>query len=159
MEDPKPKQKLCAKCHLTIEGQFVRAVKAHYHLDCFRCQVYSLNKDCNDIVADKFFPVSAQGKTSIYCEKDYFKRLNLICARCGQALRGPYIRVNQTKYHIEHFSCSVCATVFRQHDSYYEKEGNVYCGLHYSILFASKCGGCNTAVLKNFVETTTGMFD
>ncbi|KAJ3276774.1 hypothetical protein HDV01_002828 [Terramyces sp. JEL0728] len=55
---------------------------------------------------------------------------------------------------MEHFSCSVCTTVFRQHDSYYEKDGNVYCGLHYSILYARKCGGCNTAVLKNFVETS-----
>ena len=150
MEQPKQKQKICAKCHQPIQGQFVRAVKAHYHLECFRCQ------DCNDMVADKFFPVSTEKQISIYCEKDYFRRLELICARCGQALRGPYIRVNQHKYHMEHFSCSVCATVFRQHDSYYEKDGSIYCGLHYSILFALKCGGCNTAVLKNFVETTKG---
>jgi hypothetical protein len=56
------------------------------------------------MVADKFFPVTTDGQTAIYCEKDYFKRLELICARCGQALRGPYIRVNQNKYHMEHFS-------------------------------------------------------
>ncbi|KAJ2997024.1 hypothetical protein HDV02_005968 [Globomyces sp. JEL0801] len=55
---------------------------------------------------------------------------------------------------MEHFSCSVCGVVFKQHDSYYEKDGQVYCGQHYSILYASKCGGCHTAVLKNFVETT-----
>ncbi|KAJ3262301.1 hypothetical protein HK103_002715 [Boothiomyces macroporosus] len=149
MEEQKPtKQRQCAKCGLQIQGQFVRAIKAHYHLECFRCQ------DCGEIVADKFFPVTSEGSTKIYCEFDYFRRLELICARCGQALRGPYIRVNTQKYHMEHFSCSVCTTVFRQHDSYYEKDGNVYCGLHYSILYAKKCGGCNTAVLKNFVETS-----
>jgi hypothetical protein len=59
------------------------------------------------MVADKFFPVTTEGQTAIYCEKDYFKRLELICARCGQALRGPYIRVNQNKYHMEHFSYAI----------------------------------------------------
>ncbi|KAI8900697.1 hypothetical protein BC833DRAFT_656075 [Globomyces pollinis-pini] len=149
-QDLNKRFKLCAKCNLRIDGQFVRAVKAHYHLECFRCL------DCNQIVADKFFPVTTDGVTSIYCEIDYFKRLELICARCNQALRGPYIRVNTQKYHMEHFSCSVCGVVFKQHDSYYEKDGQVYCGQHYSILYASKCGGCHTAVLKNFVETTKG---
>ncbi|KAI8915610.1 hypothetical protein EDD86DRAFT_243613 [Gorgonomyces haynaldii] len=91
--------------------------------------------DCNQVVADKFFPVTKDGKTFIYCETDYFKRLDLICAKCGQA-------------------CSVCPTVFRQHDSYFEKDGQIYCGYHYSILYAAKCGGCGTAVLKNFVETS-----
>jgi hypothetical protein len=54
---------------------------------------------------------------------------------------------------MEHFSCSVCPKIFQQRDSYYEKDGNIYCDYHYSVLFASKCGGCNTQVLKNFVET------
>lgn len=32
--------RICATCNLKIEGgQVVRAVKNHYHLDCFRCQV------------------------------------------------------------------------------------------------------------------------
>eukprot|EP00842_Homolaphlyctis_polyrhiza_P006794 jgi/Hompol1/7115/HPOL_005192-RA len=111
-----------------------------------------LSQECNQVVADKFFTVVVDGITKIYCETDYFKRLDLICAKCGLALRGPYINALGRKYHMEHFTCSVCPTTFRQNDSYYERDGQVFCGHHYSIFHASKCGGCNTAVLKNFVE-------
>ncbi|KAH6576515.1 hypothetical protein BASA60_004509 [Batrachochytrium salamandrivorans] len=90
--------------------------------------------------------------TKIYCETDYFRRLDLTCAKCGLALRGPYINALNRKYHMEHFTCSVCPTAFRQYDSYYERDGQVFCGYHYSIFHAAKCGGCHTAVLKNFVE-------
>ncbi|KAJ3036137.1 hypothetical protein HDV00_003049 [Rhizophlyctis rosea] len=139
--------KICAECHERIEGQFVRALGGHYHLDCFRC------KDCNQVVAEKFFPLkNGDNVPQIYCEKDYFRRLDLLCAKCGGALRGPHINALNKKYHLEHFTCSVCPTVFRQHDSYYERDGQVYCQYHYSILYAAKCGGCQTAVLKNFVE-------
>ena len=56
------------------------------------------------------------------------------------------------KYHVEHFTCSVCPTVFGPQDSYYEHENDVYCHFHYSTRFATKCAGCNSAILKQFVE-------
>ncbi|KAI9098080.1 hypothetical protein DFS34DRAFT_97332 [Phlyctochytrium arcticum] len=140
---------VCRQCSLPIDGQFVRAIGGHFHLDCFRCQ------DCQQVVAEKFFPhAGPDGSPQVFCEKDYFRRLDLLCAKCGGALRGAHINALNKKYHLEHFTCSVCPTVFRQHDSYYEQDGNVYCQLHYSQLFAAKCGGCKTAVLRSFVETT-----
>jgi len=42
--------------------------------------------------------------------------------------------------------------VFGAQDSYYEHESNVYCHYHYSTKFAQKCNGCQTAILKQFVE-------
>jgi hypothetical protein len=86
------------------------------------------------------------------CETDYFRRLDLLCHACGGALRGSYITALDRKYHIEHFTCSVCPTVFGAQDSYYEHEGNVYCHYHYSTKFAQRCNGCQTAILKQFVE-------
>lgn len=86
------------------------------------------------------------------CETDYFRRLDLLCYACGGALRGSYITALDRKYHIEHFTCSVCPTVFGAQDSYYEHEGNIYCHYHYSTQFAQKCNGCETAILKQFVE-------
>lgn len=53
---------------------------------------------------------------------------------------------------MEHFTCSVCPTVFGPQDSYYEHGGSVYCHFHYSTRFAVKCTGCQTAILKQFVE-------
>ena len=56
------------------------------------------------------------------------------------------------KYHIDHFTCSVCPAAFGAKDSYYEHGGNVYCHYHYSTKFAQRCNGCQTAILKQFVE-------
>lgn len=110
-------------------------------------------QDCGKIVASKFFPVPDQPPNQYpLCETDYFRRLDLLCYACGGALRGSYITALDRKYHIEHFTCSVCPTVFGAQDSYYEHEGNVYCHYHYSTKFAQKCNGCQTAILKQFVE-------
>ncbi|PLW22919.1 hypothetical protein PCASD_12011 [Puccinia coronata f. sp. avenae] len=140
----------CAKCRQSMTGQFVRALGTVYHLNCFRCQ------DCGKVVASKFFPVdtgSPDGKAQYpLCETDYFRRLGLICAKCGGALRGSYITALDMKFHVEHFTCSVCPTVFGPQDSYYEHSGQVYCHFHYSTRFAVKCTGCRTAILKQFVE-------
>ncbi|KWU43106.1 LIM domain-containing protein [Rhodotorula sp. JG-1b] len=139
-----------------MTGQFVRALGTVYHLDCFRCM------DCNKVVAAKFFPIDApdgSGRQVPLCETDYFRRLNLLCNKCGQALRGSYITALDMKFHVEHFTCSVCPTVFGPQDSYYEHAGNVYCHFHYSTRFAVKCTGCRTAILKQFVEINRNSID
>lgn len=105
-------------------------------------------------MASKFFPVNEEDGDGQYplCEKDYFRRLGLLCHKCNEALRGSYITALDHKYHIDHFTCSVCPTVFGAQDSYYEHEGQVYCHYHYSSQFAQRCNGCQTAILKQFVE-------
>lgn len=138
----------CRKCGEPLTGQFVRALGGTFHLDCFKC------KDCGQIVASKFFPVDEEDGSGQFplCETDYFRRLDLLCFDCGGALRGSYITALERKYHIEHFTCSVCPTIFGAQDSYYEHDGKVYCHYHYSTQFAQRCNGCQTAILKQFVE-------
>ena len=112
-------------------------------------------QDCGDVVASKFFPVEdPDGGEGPYplCETDYFRRMNLLCHSCGGALRGSYVTALDRKYHIDHFTCSVCPTAFGAKDSYYEHDGKVYCHYHYSTRFAQRCNGCQTAILKQFVE-------
>ncbi|KAG9232717.1 hypothetical protein BJ875DRAFT_513853 [Amylocarpus encephaloides] len=140
--------RMCKKCGEPLTGQFVRALGGTFHLDCFRC------RDCGQIVASKFFPVDEEEGEGQYplCETDYFRRLDLICHKCNGALRGSYITALDRKYHIDHFTCSVCPTVFGAQDSYYEHDGQVYCHYHYSTQFAQRCNGCQTAILKQFVE-------
>ncbi|KAG9122139.1 hypothetical protein FRC07_001612 [Ceratobasidium sp. 392] len=75
------------------------------------------------------------------------------------ALRGSYITACEKKYHVEHFTCSVCPTLFGPQDSYYEHEGAVFCHWHYSTRFAVKCVGCNSAILKQFVEINRNQRD
>ncbi|KAI0022202.1 rho-type GTPase-activating protein [Xylariomycetidae sp. FL0641] len=138
----------CAKCGESLTGQFVRALEGTYHLDCFKC------RDCGQIVASKFFPADDEETGTQYplCETDYFRRLGLLCYQCGGALRGSYITALDRKYHVDHFTCSLCSTVFGAQDSYYEHDGHVYCHYHYSTQFAQRCNGCQTAILKQFVE-------
>ncbi|KAL2444235.1 Rho-type GTPase-activating protein 1 [Exophiala dermatitidis] len=147
-KSPSRSVRTCKKCGEALTGQFVRALGGTFHLDCFKCA------DCGQIVASKFFPVDAEDGSGQFplCETDYFRRLDLLCFKCGGALRGSYITALDRKYHIEHFTCSVCPTVFGAQDSYYEHDGQVYCHYHYSTHFAQRCNGCQTAILKQFVE-------
>ncbi|RCI07905.1 hypothetical protein L249_5780 [Ophiocordyceps polyrhachis-furcata BCC 54312] len=140
--------RICTKCGEPLTGQFVRALEGTFHLDCFKC------RDCGQIVASKFFPADEDNGKVQYplCETDYFRRLGLLCHQCGGALRGSYITALDRKYHVDHFTCSLCSTVFGAQDSYYEHDGNVYCHFHYSTQYAQRCNGCHTAILKQFVE-------
>lgn len=165
----------CNKCSEPLTGQFVRALGGTYHLDCFKCKVcdfqfcahvsilvFTINEpltdlnvqDCGEIVASKFFPVDDEENGGQYplCETDYFGRLGLLCHKCNTALRGSYITALDNKYHVDHFTCSMCPTIFGAQDSYYEHEQQVYCHYHYSTQFAQRCYGCQTAILKQFVE-------
>jgi hypothetical protein len=105
-------------------------------------------------VASKFFPADDENGEGQYplCETDYFRRLGLLCYQCNGALRGSYITALDRKYHVDHFTCSLCSTIFGAQDSYYEHEGSVYCHYHYATQFAQRCNGCQTAILKQFVE-------
>ena len=73
-----------------MTGAFVRAFETVLHLHCFKCL------DCGDMVAQKFYPIDTPNGKQPLCERDYFRRLNLICAKCGQALRGSYITACST---------------------------------------------------------------
>ncbi|KAJ3026399.1 UNVERIFIED_CONTAM: hypothetical protein HDU68_005728, partial [Siphonaria sp. JEL0065] len=115
----------CGSCQLSVVGQSVRALGLYYHMDCFKC------KECSAPVADKFFPLYAPQDTAktnptLYCEKHYFALHGLLCDKCGLALRGPHINALGKKFHLDHFGCHVCTKVFRQHDSYYEREGKLW---------------------------------
>lgn len=152
----KRRRKVCKTCGLDITGQFVRALNASFHVDCFRCN------ECGKQCSSKFFPFEIIDKETnlkyqvALCEYDYFKKLNLICFNCNNALRGPYITALGNKYHLEHFKCTICQKVFDSDESYYEHSSSIYCHYHYSKLFANHCEGCDSSIVKQFVELYRG---
>ena len=75
------------------------------------------------------------------------------------SMTPPLTRLPDKKFHVEHFTCSVCPTLFGPQDSYYEHDGDVFCHFHYSTRFATKCAGCGSAILKQFVEINRNMRD
>lgn len=150
------KKKFCKGCGLEITGQFVRALSSAFHIECFRCS------ECGNQCSSKFFPYEILDEPTgikyqvALCEYDYFKKLDLICFNCNNALRGPYITALGNKYHLEHFKCAVCQVVFESDESYYEHEGDIYCHYHYSKLYATHCEGCHSSIVKQFVELFRG---
>lgn len=149
------RRKNCKTCGQVISGQFVRALNSAYHIECFTCF------KCGNQCSSKFFPhdVTDRNGNTVQvplCEYDYFKQLDLICAACDSALRGPYITALGNKFHLDHFKCSACGKVFESDESYYEHENNIYCHFHYSKLFATKCEGCQSSIVKQFVELFKG---
>lgn len=86
------------------------------------------------------------------CETDYFRRHDMLCFKCGKALRDNYISALDRKYHVEHFGCSDCDRAFGAYDNYYEHDGAAYCLYHYAVQWAQVCDGCETLILKKFVE-------
>ncbi|KAF7375395.1 RhoGAP-domain-containing protein [Mycena sanguinolenta] len=141
----------CASCAKPMSGKFVRALGTIFHLDCFTCP------DCDVVVADKFFAVDGPdgpGRQIPLCERDYFQRLNLLCANptCGMPVRTSYISACNKNYHINHFTCSLCPTLFGPNDSYYEHEGEVYCRAHYVEHCATRCAECGDAIMAQYIE-------
>ncbi|KAL9542809.1 hypothetical protein MBANPS3_008421 [Mucor bainieri] len=136
---------VCSKCNLPLGDQLVRALDGAFHPECFTCW------DCNTPVASRYLPHPTEAGQPL-CERDYFRRLGLVCAQCNEALRGTYIIALDKKYHTNHFTCNDCSTVFGPDDSYYEHEHKVYCHFHYSTRFAVSCAGCDMSILKQYVE-------
>ncbi|KAJ1975291.1 Rho-type GTPase activating protein Rga1 [Dimargaris xerosporica] len=147
---PRVTEKVCARCKKALPRHYVRALNNTYHLKCFTCLV------CGQVVAKKFFPItSPNGETYALCEKDYYGQLDLLCHKCDEPLLTSYITANDKKYHLEHFTCSMCPIVFGPEDIYYEENGNIYCSEHYAMIAAIKCVGCQLGILKRYIEITT----
>lgn len=104
-------------------------------------------------MATKFFPHDDNGTQKPLCERDYFRRLDLLCFKCDQALRESYISALDRKYHIDHFLCDDCGVIFKATDSYYEHENKLVCVLDYLKVYASRCEACKFPILKQFVDS------
>ncbi|KAL2692546.1 hypothetical protein Neosp_002956 [[Neocosmospora] mangrovei] len=137
----------CDKCSGPILGNFARALDGVWHIDCFTCA------DCNQGVAARFFPHDDNGTQKPLCERDYFRRLDLLCFKCDQALRESYISALDRKYHLDHFMCDDCGVIFNASDSYYEYENKLVCVLDYLKAYASRCEACKFPILARFVDS------
>ncbi|KAG5513491.1 hypothetical protein PMAC_000923 [Pneumocystis sp. 'macacae'] len=123
------KEKICSICQEKITDRFVEALGMILHSECFKCY------DCHKTLVSDFFLINdpkGNGQQPL-CETDYFRRSDLLCISCGKALQGMYILALNKKYHIDHFTCSICLATFTPEDSYY-------------------CNGCQFIISKQFTE-------
>ena|SRR5688572_1617198 len=112
-------------------------------------------KDCDKVTAHKFF-ISKDVPGAPLCVTDYFRRLDLLCFKCGEALRGNYITAAGKKFHQDHFTCEKCDYKFGKEDSYYEHDEHILCFNHYCREYAQRCKSCRWPILKQFVEFSEG---
>ncbi|KAJ2474710.1 Rho-type GTPase activating protein Rga1, partial [Coemansia sp. RSA 2320] len=117
------------------------------HPQCFNCEA------CGENVEDKYCVLEdADRRSHLLCEKHYFERTNMVCARCKEPLDSTYVHAMGRKYHPDHFTCTACPTIFGPDGTYYEHEGEAFCLYHYTYLVAKKCAGCQQPIMKLFLQ-------
>lgn len=72
------------------------------------------------------------------CTINYF-----ILQKCVTAL--------EKTWHTEHFFCAQCGKQFGE-EGFHERDGKPYCREDYFDMFAPKCGGCNRAIMENYIS-------
>ncbi|KAJ2893041.1 Rho-type GTPase activating protein Rga1, partial [Coemansia aciculifera] len=137
----------CVKCAQPIGDQWVPFLDTVCHPQCFCCET------CGENVEDKYCVLEdADRKSHLLCEKHYFERTNMVCARCKEPLDSTYVHAMGRKYHPDHFTCSACPTIFGPDGTYYEHDGEAFCLYHYTYLVAKKCAGCQQPIMKLFLQ-------
>ncbi|KAJ2702008.1 Rho-type GTPase activating protein Rga1 [Coemansia sp. IMI 209128] len=137
----------CVKCAQPIGDQWVPFMDTVCHPQCFCCET------CGENVEDKYCVLEdADRRHHLLCEKHYFERTNMVCARCKEPLDSTYVHAMGRKYHPDHFTCTACPTIFGPDGTYYEHEGEAFCLYHYTYLVAKKCAGCQQPIMKLFLQ-------
>jgi hypothetical protein len=90
---------------------------------------------------------SDASRQHVFCEQDYFKRLGLLCCRCGMAIRDEFLSAFGQKYHPHHFTCSICPQALAN-EKYYLHAQQVFCFRHYTTASATYCQGCDLPILS-----------
>ena len=127
------------------------ALNLVFHSSCFKCN------DCY-IPLDIFYPLESgfYCVNILYLQKElcYYKKLNLICFKCQLPIKGQFVKATH-KYHLDHFTCSECPLSLLKEDSYFERESQIYCKIHYALKFAQICCGCQDFITDEYVEIKT----
>ncbi|NXD81600.1 LIMK1 kinase, partial [Halcyon senegalensis] len=112
---------VCASCGQGIyDGQYLQALNADWHADCFRCC------ECGASLSHQYYEKDGR----LYCKKDYWARFGELCHGCSEQItKGLVMVAGEQKYHPECFSCLNCHTFIGDGDTYALVErSKLYCG-------------------------------
>ncbi|XP_069082894.1 LIM domain kinase 1 isoform X2 [Pleurodeles waltl] len=112
---------VCASCGQCIyDGQYLQALSADWHADCFRCC------ECGASLSHRYYEKDGQ----LYCKKDYWLRFGELCHGCSEQItKGLVMVAGEHKYHPECFSCLNCRVFIGDGDTYALVErSKLYCG-------------------------------
>uniref|UniRef100_A0A452SRC5 LIM domain kinase 1 n=1 Tax=Ursus americanus TaxID=9643 RepID=A0A452SRC5_URSAM len=112
---------VCASCGQRIyDGQYLQALNADWHADCFRCC------ECSASLSHQYYEKDGQ----LFCKRDYWARYGESCHGCSEHItKGLVMVAGELKYHPECFICLTCGTFIGDGDTYTLVEhSKLYCG-------------------------------
>uniref|UniRef100_A0A670JQW5 LIM domain kinase 1 n=1 Tax=Podarcis muralis TaxID=64176 RepID=A0A670JQW5_PODMU len=112
---------ICASCsHNIYDGQYLQALNADWHTDCFRCC------ECGASLSHQYYEKDGR----LYCKKDYWAHFGELCHGCSEQItKGLVMVAGEQKYHPECFSCLNCRAFIGDGDTYALVErSKLYCG-------------------------------
>ncbi|XP_020861334.1 LIM domain kinase 1 isoform X1 [Phascolarctos cinereus] len=112
---------VCSSCGQSIyDGQYLQALNADWHSDCFRCC------ECGASLSHQYYEKDGQ----LYCKKDYWVRYGESCHGCSEQItKGLVMVAGDQKYHPECFICLTCGAFIGDGDTYALVErSKLYCG-------------------------------
>eukprot|EP00924_Labyrinthula_sp_SR-Ha-C_P013114 maker-scaffold_12-snap-gene-10.57-mRNA-1 protein AED:0.01 eAED:0.01 QI:89/0/0.5/1/1/1/2/0/986 len=119
----------CPSClrKISADDDAVEAGDKCYHERCFSCA------ECHLKLDDSF----RQRNNNLFCESCYEKLYEPKCLKCFQPIVGLGIVTEKGRYHLEHFSCTICSeNLCEDRDGdivqqpFYYKENRLLCGEH-----------------------------
>ncbi|KAJ8681575.1 hypothetical protein QAD02_017367 [Eretmocerus hayati] len=132
----------CSACEKPIVGQVITALGKTWHPEHFTCN------HCNQELGTRNF-FEREGKP--YCETDYHNLFSPRCAYCNGPILDKCVTALDKTWHTEHFFCAQCGKQFGE-EGFHERDGKPYCRDDYFDMFAPKCGGCNRAIMENYIS-------
>ncbi|XP_061931202.1 paxillin isoform X11 [Apis cerana] len=132
----------CSACEKPIVGQVITALGKTWHPEHFTCT------HCNQELGTRNF-FEREGHP--YCEPDYHNLFSPRCAYCNGPILDKCVTALEKTWHTEHFFCAQCGKQFGE-EGFHERDGKPYCREDYFDMFAPKCGGCNRAIMENYIS-------
>ncbi|XP_018357874.1 PREDICTED: leupaxin isoform X1 [Trachymyrmex cornetzi] len=132
----------CSACEKPIVGQVITALGKTWHPEHFTCT------HCNQELGTRNF-FEREGHP--YCETDYHNLFSPRCAYCNGPILDKCVTALEKTWHTEHFFCAQCGKQFGE-EGFHERDGKPYCREDYFDMFAPKCGGCNRAIMENYIS-------
>ncbi|XP_033230185.1 paxillin isoform X7 [Belonocnema kinseyi] len=132
----------CNACEKPIVGQVITALGKTWHPEHFTCT------HCNQELGTRNF-FEREGHP--YCEPDYHNLFSPRCNYCNGPILDKCVTALEKTWHTEHFFCAQCGKQFGE-EGFHERDGKPYCRDDYFDMFAPKCGGCNRAIMENYIS-------
>ncbi|XP_044015213.1 paxillin isoform X2 [Aphidius gifuensis] len=132
----------CSACEKPIVGQVITALGKTWHPEHFTCT------HCREELGTRNF-FEREGHP--YCETDYHNLFSPRCAYCNGPILDKCVTALEKTWHTEHFFCAQCGKQFGE-EGFHERDGKPYCRDDYFDMFAPKCGGCNRAIMENYIS-------